>query len=394
MSKSNLQFVVLAPNEWNGQWMNRQQLFSRIGKSHDVVYGTGPMHHWERSSGRFEKAPSRYAVEERFNVSSLLTGQFPLRFARIGFLDKLVLNWYGKKITSALSEKSKDTARCLYIFHPKFAEFVDIIPHEKLVYHVYDDYSKQASYTKDMEAAEKKLLSQADVVFASSRSMKARLDAMAPKNDVVFLPNGVNYEQFATPKAEPEDLKPIQGFRVGYTGSINDKVDLALLDALAEQRPEVNFVMIGGKGRIGEHENYYAQLQERQNVHFLGSKDVTEIAAYMQHMNINTMMYRVDGKTWASSVYPLKMHEYLATGQSVISADIEAVREFEEVVQIATSPEQWCQFIDQQVAVVNQDDLDNNSPGTSITPEQRQRVASENTWEARVATVLSHISQQ
>ena len=36
-------FVVLAPNRWDCVWMNRQQIFSRLGQRHFVLYSTGAL---------------------------------------------------------------------------------------------------------------------------------------------------------------------------------------------------------------------------------------------------------------------------------------------------------------------------------------------------------------
>src|SRR5688572_30532545 len=40
---TRLRILALAPNRWDGPWMNRQQLLSRLGRRHAVLYSTGPL---------------------------------------------------------------------------------------------------------------------------------------------------------------------------------------------------------------------------------------------------------------------------------------------------------------------------------------------------------------
>ena len=374
----NFQFIVLAPNNWFGQWMNRQQLFSRIGKKHKVIYSNGPLHSWQKSSETYKTAPMLYTTESANNISVLKPSRLFARIARLGFFDRFAL----KRFVSAVEKPlDQEQPTCLYVFHPKYAEYIEHIPHDILVYHAYDDYSKQASYGKVERTAEEKLVSKADCIFASSRMIQKRLSELVDGAAVDFLPNGVDYQHFATAKPQPSELKSIQHPQIGYVGSVNDKVDLNLLKDLAERKPDYQFIIIGGFGRFDDQDGLLNSLQQTENVHFLGSKSVDEIAGFMQHLDINTMLYRVDGKTWASSVYPLKLHEYLAAGKPVISADIDAVREFNQVVSIAQTPEQWISAIELSLSATSEEAL-----------KDRQAVAAENTWEARVTQIMQRIN--
>ena len=52
-----MNIVALSPNAWDGQWVNRQQLLSRIGISHMVLYSSGAFATWERGSDDWRASP-------------------------------------------------------------------------------------------------------------------------------------------------------------------------------------------------------------------------------------------------------------------------------------------------------------------------------------------------
>ncbi|MCV2886036.1 glycosyltransferase [Aestuariibacter sp. AA17] len=370
-------FTVLAPNQWDGPWMNRQQLFSRIAKNHTVTYSTGPLFSWDIRTDGFAKRPFTASWTHQHGVDVVTAGKCDTRIPKVGWLDKMATASFSRKLRAQANVKKR---HILYLFHPMFLDYVDTVEHDILVYHAYDDFSKQGAYDERMRQKESALLARADVVFASSTAIQTRLQEMKNR-DVIFVPNGVDYTQFSTPCAEPEDLADIPHPRVGYTGSINRKVDLALIAYLADALPHIHFVMIGGVGQLGGQSDAYQRLQSVTNVHFLGAKSVTDIAAYMQHMDINTMVYKADDSNWSASGYPLKLHEYLAVGKPTISAGIDAVLPFEHVVDIPLTPDAWKQAIER------------NLKQTDTLYELRQQVAKENTWEQRVETILATIGR-
>ena len=47
------------------------------------------------------------------------------------------------------------------------------------------------------------------------------------------------------------------------------------------------------------------------------------------------MCYRLSDDLWVEGIYPLKLHEYLAAGRPIVSADVPSIRPFADVVAIA-----------------------------------------------------------
>jgi hypothetical protein len=55
-AEARCRLLALAPNSWDGQWMNRQQILSRLGAHHDVLYSTGAWSVWDRAA----RLPARH----------------------------------------------------------------------------------------------------------------------------------------------------------------------------------------------------------------------------------------------------------------------------------------------------------------------------------------------
>ena len=60
--------LALAPQVWHEQWVNRQQLLSRIGRHHAVLYSTGGWFLWDRTADEWRGAAFSGRMEHTDNV--------------------------------------------------------------------------------------------------------------------------------------------------------------------------------------------------------------------------------------------------------------------------------------------------------------------------------------
>ena len=66
------------------------------------------------------------------------------------------------------------------------------------------------------------------------------------------------------------------------------------------------------------------RLAALSNVYVLGAKPVHDLPAYVQHLDVCMLCYKVDGYT--RFIYPLKLHEYLAGGRPIVGPSLETLR--------------------------------------------------------------------
>jgi glycosyltransferase involved in cell wall biosynthesis len=106
---------------------------------------------------------------------------------------------------------------------------------------------------------------------------------------------------------------------------------------------EWQFVFVGPVVKDHGIEGFINEMSRWQNVHFLGRKMVTELASYPQHFDVCIMPYRVDGYT--NNIYPLKLHEFLASGRPTVSSGIRSLREFSNIVTVANGLDNWSETL-------------------------------------------------
>jgi glycosyltransferase involved in cell wall biosynthesis len=163
-----------------------------------------------------------------------------------------------------------------------------------------------------------------------------------------FIPNGVDYYAFATPHSEPADLQSIPHPRIGYVGRVKQRLDLALLIDLARRHPGWSFVLVGAQDGIGNYAALLQQLTSMPNVYIIGSKSVSVLPAYTQYIDVCILCYEVNGYT--KFIYPLKLHEYLASGRPVVGSPIRTLQDFAHIIRLARTTDEWSQAIQESLS--------------------------------------------
>jgi glycosyltransferase involved in cell wall biosynthesis len=390
MTKTNSdktpRIIVLAPNAWAAQWVNRQQLFSRLGRKYPVLYSTGGWFSWDRNGSDWKQSTVTGKFSPHENVWVDESPRFFLRVPRFPLLDNWVLRLQVRRWKRFLSARGSGRL-VAYVFHPMFIPYVRLLGADYLVYHAYDLYENTADWNDALDRDERTLIKLADLAIASSDQIADVLQKKTSR-EVRVLPNGADVAAFdralEIPSPAPEDLLCIPHPRLGWVGSLHPQVDYGLIATLAKRRSDWNFVLVG---QVIPHPDprsdaERADCETLPNVHFLGGKKADEIPRYLVGMDVNIMPYRLSDRSWIKAGYPLKLHEYLAVGHPVVSADLPSVRPFSHVVRIAEGVDDWYKGIE--------DALDSGGVGT---PELRRAVAAENSWDARVLTLSTWLTK-
>lgn len=373
--------IALASNSWDGPWMNRQQLLSRLAaRGWPVIYSNEPPSLWDRETVRWNKLPLIERSETDSEATIYTPGKLFASWPRSKLWMRQARKWHARRLRQ-LSNIGSDNRGIAFAFQPMFSDYVTYLGLKYVVYHAYDLLSETADWNPELEKAEKTLIESADIVSSPTQSVS---DVLERRNNkpMRVLPNGADAAAFEAGSAQacPTDLEQIPHPRISYVGRMTPSVDFSLVADIAAARPEWNWVMVGpvlleGAGKPEAERIAKSGLKRCRtlaNIHFLGCKEHTELPSYMAHMDINTLCYRSEGGWWQFG-YPLKMHEYLAVGKPVLGADLRAVREFEGVIDIATTTQEWIEAIERT--------LDDRAISNS---DERKSVAHQNTWDQRV----------
>ena len=129
-------------------------------------------------------------------------------------------------------------------------------------------------------------------------------------------------------------------------------MDLDLVAALAETRPEWDFELVGPVVKIDP-----AELPRRDNLRFPGSCEYRDLPAAIGRWDVALMPFAINEAT--EFISPTKTPEYLAAGRPVVSTPIrDVVRSYGrlEAVRIAATAEEFVAECDAALALARGDD--------------------------------------
>jgi glycosyltransferase involved in cell wall biosynthesis len=261
----------------------------------------------------------------------------------------------------------------LYIWRDEFGAALDLIDHDFSCYHIDDEYTFSERDLPN-SARETQLLGRVDQVIVHSRALFEKKGGINPRTALIH--NGVDFKHFSEPHAEPLDMARIPHPRIGYAGVIKKQLDLARLVRLARGLPQRSFILVGPIMNISGKEAELAELRQLPNVFLLGAKPAEALPQYIQHFDVCLMCYEVNDYT--KYIYPLKINEYLATGRPVVSSPIDAVKEYRDIVAIASSDAEYVDAIEKGLC---------DPARAAGAVAARQRIAQANDWDVLVARI-------
>ena len=207
----------------------------------------------------------------------------------------------------------------LWYYTPMALAFSRHLSAQAVVFDCMDELSAFAAAPPELRSLEGELLRRADIVFTGGQSLyEAKRSA---HRNVHAVPSSVDVAHFAQARLatfEPNDQAGIARPRMGYFGVIDERMDLGLLAAVADARPDWNIVMIGPVVKIDP-----ATLPQRANIHYLGPKTYAELPRYIAFWNVALMPFALNEAT--RFISPTKTPEYLAAGKAVVSTSIRDV---------------------------------------------------------------------
>jgi glycosyltransferase involved in cell wall biosynthesis len=361
---------------WDGPRHNRHYFLEELGR-HEPVLFVSPPHHIAHIIERMGKGTLHRSGVRRINQGLVNYTPSKLLFTNHR------LPWLNARMRAirlarvhALMRRHGVSDPVLLIWHPQYRDMIGHFGERLVVYYAYDQYTGYTGGDAKPSAEEIELMERADIVLALSRELAAdKRRHLTNPDKVIHLANAVDYDRFATARAPetvvPADVASIPGPRIGYIGTINEKVNLPVLEALAE-RPEWHIVLIGRENySVAEEKRRFLALTARPNVHWLGHRSFALVPAYIKGLDVLMMCYVINNWTFYGD--PSKLHEYLASGKPTIGTGLPAIRDFAEVVAIPETPAEWVAAV--ETALREQD---------PALVARRIETARENSYQARI----------
>lgn len=220
----------------------------------------------------------------------------------------------------------------LWYYTPMAMGFSRHLTPRVVVYDCMDELSAFRDAPPLMRTHEDALFARADLVFTGGQSLYEAKRSRGPH--VYAFPSSVDAAHFARarqPMPDPTDQAAIPHPRLGFFGVIDERMDCALVGAVAAARPDWHLVLIGPTAKIDP-----ADLPQGANIHYLGMKGYDDLPAYLAGWDVALLPFARNEST--RFISPTKTPEYLAAGKPVVSTSIrDVVRPYGEmgIVHIA-----------------------------------------------------------
>jgi teichuronic acid biosynthesis glycosyltransferase TuaH len=149
---------------------------------------------------------------------------------------------------------------------------------------------------------------------------QAILDRIEPRGPAAVVPNGVEPRLWLAPERPPAWFAELPGPRFLYVGTIDDRLDVGALRAVARAWPQGSVALVGplaDRGHLGP-----VLAEPNVVVHEPVSREA--VAALAHAADACLLPHRRTPLTEAMS--PLKLYEYLASGSPTVATDLEPVR--------------------------------------------------------------------
>jgi GT2 family glycosyltransferase/glycosyltransferase involved in cell wall biosynthesis len=258
--------------------------------------------------------------------------------------------------------------------HPFWYETAAVLPDSEVVYDCMDHHEGFGNVSEEVLSIERALMRNADITVTTS----TWLDEIVSKytSNRVLIRNAGEFAHFAS---KPLDtyVEPSGRQIIGYYGAIAEWFDLDLLGALAEALPECTVLMIGAD-TVGAA----AKLSEYKNVIFTGEVAYSELPKYLHAFDVCLLPFKVIPLTLATN--PVKVYEYLSAGKPVVSVDLPEIKQFENLVQAAATPEEFVLAVRRTLS----------APTTPVEVQQRQLFAQNQTWTHRAEQLIHKIENE
>ena len=321
--------VCLSHLRWDFVYQRPQHLLSRFANERRVffveepIFGDGPMH---------------LDVTERDSGVRVVVPHLPKELIGAEALDSV-----SRSMIDRLFTEQKIEAHLLWYYTPMACSWTRHLKPLAVIYDCMDELSAFKGAPPILKEREAELFKRADLVFTGGQSLyEAKRDQHA---SVYAFPSSIDAPHFAQArsiKTDPADQADIPRPRMGFFGVIDERMDIELIDAVAEARPDWHLVIIGPVVKIDP-----ATLPQRANLHYLGGKSYAELPAYLSGWDVALLPFARNEST--RFISPTKTPEYLAAGCAVVSTSIrDVVRPYGEqrLVHIADTPEEFVEAIE------------------------------------------------
>ena len=321
--------VVVSHLRWTWVWQRPQHLVSRFA----ALRATHGARTWYvEEPVATDVAEPTLGTEQHENVVRvwLEVPRAPGQPEFLGF-DAAGAEVYPALFRELVAAASGTSRPDVLLYTPMAYEIADALEPARLVYDVMDDLSSFKNAPQGLRLRQRRLLSQADLVFTGGRSLHRAASAHRSAGCHLF-PSGVETAHYASASAM---RRPRRRKVAGYVGVIDERLDLDLIAGIANALPDWTIRIVGPVAKIDPE-----QLPKAPNLEYPGQVPYADLPSVMAGFDVALMPFALNEATRAIS--PTKTLEYLAAGLPVVSTRVpDVVADYGRVVHLADDADQF-----------------------------------------------------
>ena len=318
--------IVHSHLRWDFVWQRPQQILSRFGLSHPVLFVEEPVFADDLAMGTLDvtiACSGVHRVVPRLPGSLRSSHDYAATTVR-----SLLLQLLGGR--GAFAGMFGNAVQWFYTPMPA-PVMIGAFRERGTVYDCMDELAQFRFAPPELTQREQFLMSRADVVFTGGRQLyesKSRRHT-----NVHFFGCGVDADHFArasrshTPIAE--EVRELPHPILGYVGVVDERLDYGLIEYLAHRFATGSIVLVGPTAKVDRSE-----LPQRRNIHWLGQQPYSRLPEYVKGFDICLMPFALNEAT--QYINPTKTLEYMAAARPIVSTAVpDVVRNFAPVVRVA-----------------------------------------------------------
>lgn len=344
--KDETVLLYLSEVMWDEVWQRPQELATRLSRHLPVIYCSPVQLHRRLFSlgNRWSSLRISHDEETKLHVLSPLVFPGHYRSPHIyawncHLLSWVLAQWLSRtKLVLCLTDSPFAWPIISRLFYPNGQRDSRLV---RLHYDIIDDFPAFPWAPPIAREYDNALLEHADSVTTGTYELWNQHRGRRP--DAEFIQCGVDFDAFNRAAGPPpSDVIRLPEPRLGYIGSVSDRLDFDLIRKLAERFSHGSVILVGPI-RMREED-----LPRAHNIHYLGLKPHAELPRYAQSFTVGLIPFLVNEAT--VKLNPVKTLEYLAAGIPVVSTALpDVMRFFSTAVDVARSHEEFLQRIEQLV---------------------------------------------
>ncbi len=215
----------------------------------------------------------------------------------------------------------------VWYYHPQQGYVTRVVDKSFNVFELKDSLTDiYGNQKRDADRLEETYRDRVDLLLCSADRLLEKYGSRYRNAERSY--NGLDrsiYEALGNPNLEPESkIAAISRPRIGFSGIISRRLNLSIVTAIAQKKPEWNLVFAGKV--VGD--DIARALRQHNNIHCVGNFTQEELPAVVRGFDVGIMPYLYT--EYFRCANPLKFYDYAAAGIRSVSSPMDELFNFDD----------------------------------------------------------------